>query len=224
MKMTALVKTVATMSLATAAFLRFVRPWYLRWGATDEDVARAIPLDERVPTPRLNSSMAVEVKATPAQIWPWLAQIGEPPRGGYYSYTFIERMVGLHVKNAGVILPEFQTLDVGEAVDKAGTMVVQAVEPEHYLVLGPPESVDYIKCVWTLAIYPVDQATSRLVARVRASWSYRRMLPQSTVLALPLYLLIEPGAFIMQRKMLLEIKRLAEGLAKQQAAARVAAA
>jgi len=30
------------------AYLRVVRPWQLRWGATDEEVARALAGDEQV--------------------------------------------------------------------------------------------------------------------------------------------------------------------------------
>ena len=32
------------------AFTAVVRPWYRRWGATDAETDRVMPLDERVPT------------------------------------------------------------------------------------------------------------------------------------------------------------------------------
>jgi hypothetical protein len=136
--------------------------------------------------------------------------MGDPPRAGYYSYTWIERLVGLKIENVDTILPQFQTLRVGEALNKGGTMRVLAVEPGHHLVLGPPDSVDTVQCTWAFGLYPVGEHATRLVTRCRARWSYRRMLNEMPLYALLPWLLIEPGAFIMERKMLLEIKERAE--------------
>jgi hypothetical protein len=190
--------------------LRKVRPWYLRWGATDAEVARHMPLDERVPAPRLCSTMAITLEAPPAEVWPWLAQMGDPPRAGYYSYTWIERLVGMQIENAGVILPHVQPLHVGDALDRNGTMVVQAVEPDRYLVLGPPDSIATVRCTWAFVLKPIAGDATRLVTRVRAAWKARRLLKEMSPLTWPLWLLLEPGAFIMQRKMLREIKQLVE--------------
>src|ERR1051326_307828 len=59
-----------------AVYLRFIRPWQVRWGATDEEVARAMPGDDVVKHPTLNATRAVTIQARPEQIWPWLVQIG----------------------------------------------------------------------------------------------------------------------------------------------------
>src|SRR5215204_3750129 len=126
MKTSAAAMTSLVMGVSTIAFAKLVRPWYLRWGATDAEVARPMPLDEHVPDPMLNSTMAITIEASPEEVWAWLAQMGDPPRAGYYSYTWIERLVGLRITNVGVVLPECQTVHVGQALDKGGTMVVQA--------------------------------------------------------------------------------------------------
>jgi hypothetical protein len=210
MKISAVLMTPLAVGASTVAFFTRVRPWYLRWGATDAEVARAMPLDEHVPDPMLNSTMAITIDAPPDKVWPWLAQMGDPPRAGYYSYTWIERLVGLQIENVDTILPQFQTLCVGEALDKGGTMRVLAVEPSHHLVLGPPDSVDTVQCTWAFSLYPVGEQAMRLVTRCRARWSYRRMLKEMPLYALLPWLLIEPGAFIMERKMLLKIKERAE--------------
>jgi hypothetical protein len=214
---TPLLKTTIAAGLGGLAFFKLVRPWYLRWGATDAEIERPMPLDERIPEPKLNSTMAITIDAPREEVWPWLVQIGDPPRAGYYSYTWIERMVGLRITNAGVVLPEFQTVHVGQALDKGGTMVVQAVEPGCHLVLGPPETVDFVKCTWAFGLYPIGDNVTRLVTRVRANWSYLQTIRETPPYGWPFWLGIEPGAFIMERKMLLEIKRLAEaGYAKAQ--------
>jgi hypothetical protein len=202
--------TAVAAGLGGLTYLEIVRPWYLRWGATEEEVNRPMPLDDRIPEPMLNSTMAITIYATPGEVWQWLVQMGDPPRARYYSYTWIERMVGLQIMNADVILPGFQTVHTGDVLDKGGTMVVQHVDPERYPVLGPPESVVVVKCTWAFGLYPVDERGTRLVTRVRAVWSYSQMLKEMSPLAWPLWLAIEPGAFVMERKMLREIKRNAE--------------
>lgn len=131
--------------LTYAGFFKVVRPWYLRWGATDEEIGRSMPLDDHVPDPRLSSTMAITVDAPPERIWPWLAQMGDAPRAGYYSYAWIERLLGMSIENSRRILPQYQHLQVGDALDRAGTMTVLAVDPNHHLVLGPPASVDELQ-------------------------------------------------------------------------------
>src|SRR5690606_2391086 len=90
------------------------RRWYHRWGATDAEIARPMPLDDRIAAPTIATTMGITINAPASEIWPWLVQMGDPPRAGYYSYTAIERMVGMHIENAGLILPEFQTVEVGQ--------------------------------------------------------------------------------------------------------------
>lgn len=197
-------------ALGVAAFTRVVRPWYLHWGATGEEFDRAMPLDDLVPDPDLRSTMAVTVNAPAEQIWPWIVQIGEPPRAGYYSYTLVERMVGLDVVNRDQILPQYQQLAPGDHVDKAGTMRVLAIDPGRYLVLGPPPDIQEVAAAWSIALYPIDERSTRLITRVRSRWSYCKMLAAMPVYTWPIWLFLEPGIFIMCRKMLLEIKRLAE--------------
>ena len=62
--------------VAVAGYLRLIRPWQLRWGATDAEVARSRPGDVDVPRPTFNATGAVTVAARPEQICPWLMQIG----------------------------------------------------------------------------------------------------------------------------------------------------
>jgi hypothetical protein len=211
MKMLRSVLVLAPVLVGMIVFFRVVRPWYLRWGATDEDLGRAMPLDDHVPRPRLNSTMAITVNAPPEHIWPWLTQIGEAPRAGYYSYEWIERVLGLDVENSRQVMPQYQHLEVGDALDHVGSMTVLAVEPNHHLVLGPP-TAEPVGASWAFGLYPIDDHSTRLVTRVHGHWSWLGMLRDNPPYTWPFYLLLEPGAFVMERKMLLEIKARAEGM------------
>ena len=79
----------AAAAAATGAYLRWVRPWELRWGATDEEVALQAPGDELVQGPHLVSTHVVTVHAPPERVWPWLVQIGRG-RAGWYSYDWLD--------------------------------------------------------------------------------------------------------------------------------------
>lgn len=61
-----------------------IRPWMLRWGATDEEARMPLPGDELVPNPAIESTRAVTIQAPLDAVWPWLAQTGQD-RGGFYS-------------------------------------------------------------------------------------------------------------------------------------------
>jgi hypothetical protein len=53
-----------------------IRPWLLRWGATDADVHRSLPGDDLVSHPKMETTHAITIRASAAQVWPWLVQIG----------------------------------------------------------------------------------------------------------------------------------------------------
>jgi hypothetical protein len=207
-----LAKAAAGVAIALATYTRFVRPWHLRWGATDEEVDRGMPLDGQVRQPTIVTNRAITIAARPEHVWPWLSQMGEAPRGGYYGYPWIERLLGMDVANADEVLTAFQRIEPGDVIDRTGYMTVKAVESGRFLVLGPPESLSEVASTWALGLYPQADGTTRLVSRVRArlprrlrGWLWRTLL--------------DPGQFVMERKMLLGIRRRAEALAAAEAAA-----
>jgi hypothetical protein len=61
----------------------------------------------------------------------------------------------------------------------------------------------------------VDEHSTRLVIRLRARLNVLGMLRALPPLVWPFWLLIEPGIFVMERKMMLGIKRHAERLATE---------
>ena len=87
----------------------------MRWGATDDEVNDTVPGDELVPAADLTATRAVTVRASADGVWPWLAQLGQG-RGGFYSYDFLENLVGCSIHSAERVVPEWQSIDVGDAV------------------------------------------------------------------------------------------------------------
>ena len=103
---------VAALAGAVGIYVVFYRPRQLRWGATDQEVARAMPGDEIVARPVFNATRAVTVNARPEEIWPWLVQIGFG-RAGWYSYDILDNL-GRH--SSEEILAEYQHLAPGDLI------------------------------------------------------------------------------------------------------------
>ena len=100
---------------AGAAYLLLARPRHLRWGATDEESSAPLPGDELIASPDLTATRAITVRAAVEEVWPWIAQLGQG-RGGFYSYDILENLVGCGIHSADRILPEWQTIQVGDEV------------------------------------------------------------------------------------------------------------
>jgi len=187
-------------------YLRFCRPWVLNWGATAEEAQRAMPGDEILPDASLQTTRAVTVRVPPNRIWPWLVQMGPRPRAGAYTYDWIERLLGIDIENTDRILPEYQHLDVGEFLalnEKGNGIVVRDVQRERFLVL----QWEPAKSTWVFGLYPKDNDTTRLVSR-------NRLRGSGPLFRLGMVAFMEPGSLIMERKMLLGIRRRAETLAR----------
>ena len=190
-----------------AAYFLVVRPWQLRWGATDEERGATLDGDDLIPTPDLMATRAITVHAVPSQVWPWIAQLGQG-RGGFYSYDALENLVGCHIHSADQIVPQWQTINVGDQVKlhpEVG-LDVAVVEPGRALVLRggvpmgtAPPPYDF---TWAFVLQEQPDGTTRLLVRERYAYT-QRWAP----------LLVEPVAvvsFVMSHKMLRGIRDRAE--------------
>lgn len=200
-------EAAATLTVAVLAGLVLVRPWHMRWGSTSSELRGEWPGDELVPKANYVVQHAVTIDAPPAAVWPWLAQLGQE-RGGFYSYAWLENLFGLGIRNADRIHPEWQAIEAGDSVyatppnwlglnRRLGWRVARA-EPERVLVLEQ----------WGAFILEPRGGATRLIVRTRGGGTDR---PIDLALAPLGFLLFEPAHFIMERRMLLELKWLAEG-------------
>jgi len=190
-----------------AAAYPLLRRWCLTWGATADEVSRAIPGDELLPRPDICSTRAVTIEAPPGAIWPWLVQMGSG-RGGAYTYDWIENLLGLDMHSANAILPQLQGLRAGDLLplgEKGPRMRAEVVDRERTLTFRSEDG----NWVWAFALYP-DAAGTRLVSRNRIA------VPDGSIVhRLADRLVMEPGSLVMERKMLLGIKLRAERLATE---------
>jgi len=83
-------------------FIFIVRPWYLRWGAADAEVQKALPGDDLVMKPDKQITRAITINAPASAIWPWLIQLSQQ-KGEFYSFAWFENLIGCDIHSANRI-------------------------------------------------------------------------------------------------------------------------
>jgi hypothetical protein len=189
---------------AIAALYQLVlrRP-VLTWGATEAEATSRLPGDELLECADGVATRAIGIDAPATAVWPWLAQMGPSPRGGAYTYDWIENLLGLDMHSVDRVLPEFQHPRVGDTIGfGSNRMRVERVEPGHVLASRSEDG----NWVWTFVLEERDGRT-RLISRNR----FRLPTLAARIGMLPM----EPGSLVMERKMLHGIKQRAERLARR---------
>jgi hypothetical protein len=196
----------ATAATAGSAFLyrKFLRQPILTWGATAEEASARLPGDELLEDADGIATRAITIDAPRSAVWPWIAQMGPSPRGGAYTYDWIENLLGLNMHSADRILPDYQQPQVGDGFGYgANKMSFKIVEPERVLATQSADG----NWVWTFVLAEHGGKT-RLISRNR----FRLPKLKDKIGMIPM----EPGSLMMERKMLYGIKQRAERLAAEQ--------
>ncbi|MDD8025964.1 MAG: SRPBCC family protein [Acidobacteriota bacterium] len=196
--------TLAGLVLAAAAYLLLLRPWHRTWGASESEAARPMPADGLVVDPDFEATRAVTIEAPPADVWPWLVQMGSG-RGGFYGFDIIARARGIQDgPSATRILPGFQSLKPGDTVPfgNGPGWPVTVVEPRTSLVFDIRRAD--LRLTWSWLLMPLPDGKSRLLLRLRG----RGVFASSGRAA---GFLLDPGEYVAVRRMLAGIKARAEG-------------
>src|SRR5260370_28927899 len=190
------VDTASAAAVAVLFYVSLIRPWQLRWGATDAEAEGQLPGDDLVPHPKHQDTHAITINAPLADVWPWLVQVGQT-RGGFYSYTWLENLVGCRMHNADRVVREWQNIKVGDEVwlhPKAPPLPVVVTEPGRAIVLGSAGDGQQAEArtspdagTWGFFLNKIDDTTTRLI--IRSRWERRPgLLPW-----LLIYLVLEPA-------------------------------
>lgn len=145
-------------------------------------------------------------------------QVGRD-RGGFYSYTWLENLIGADIHNVYRLLPRLEDRRPGDTVwmgpeERFGgqaRMIVARVERERAMVLVMPADVPRVwdegrarEGAWSFALDPVGPGTTRLVM-VSLGGTVPGLARRLADLAF-----WEPAHFVMERRMMRTLKRLAE--------------
>jgi len=186
--------------IVTAVVWRaFIYSWAYSWGATESEQTMPLPGDEFGEASIPQHTFGLTINAPADEVWKWLVQIGQG-RGGFYSYTFLENVLDAGaIRNTNEIRPEWQELKPGDTIRLARDesmiqLKVLRVDPARALVLT----------YWgAFVLEPAaDGRSCRLLIRSRAE--------AKPLLRFVLSFTLDPIHFLMQRRMMLGIKEMAE--------------
>jgi hypothetical protein len=164
-------------SAIAGAGLLAARRYYRNWGTTKEECDTALPGDELVSQPVVQTTEGIWIDAPASAVWPWLVQMGQD-RGGMYTYERLENLVGLQHRNADRIHPEWQHLAVGDVIrlvprgwmglrNGIALPVVALVEGESIVLRLQPPDVP-VDGVWSFHVVAHWEDRCRLLVRTRA--------------------------------------------------------
>ena len=132
-------------------------------GAQEAEVDARLPGDELLDDADVVATRAITIEAPPSAVWPWIAQMGPAPRGGAYTYDWIENLFGLHMHSADRVLSEFQHPTPGDTIGVGkNPMRIEEVEPERVFATRSANG----NWVWTFVLQDRDGQT-RLISRNR---------------------------------------------------------
>lgn len=160
----------------------------------------------------------MSIAAPPERVWPWVVRIGRG-RGGYYTYTWVENLLGADIHNLDHLDPALQDVAPGDRIWLTPERYVKGripgqywrvheVDPGRALVLVQEPPANPNRGAWTLVVQPDGRHGSRLVSRTNAE-------PPESVAERLLGRFWAAGNSVMVRGMLLGIKRRCEASVDQ---------
>ena len=195
-----LLALVLVLCVLAGFYAVFLRTYILEWGAGEGEVSAALPGDELAPY--ASSTRAITINAPREVVWKCLAQLGAD-RAGFYGYSFLEELMGLHGRESRDVPPEHLELRVGRVVPTSleksdhgpnWSFRVKAVDPPNSVVLEE----------WgAFVLRDLGDGRTRLILRTHG-WELPDIWHRAA------YFLFMPMHYIMERKMLMGIRDAAE--------------
>nr|WP_246324291.1 SRPBCC family protein [Petropleomorpha daqingensis] len=144
-------------------------------------VERAVdrPGDDVVPSADVVMDRAFTVPAPPAEVWPWLAQLGKG-RAGWYLPRSVERLVPPRRRASRSVDPRWQDLAVGDVIPDYGgpheTFAVTAIEPPRSLVYRSRRGRTDVS--WSISLAAEAGGCTRVHLRLRLAPVRHRWLAE----------------------------------------------
>ena len=196
---------MAFLAWMTASALLF--PINRSWGTVPAEWLMALPHDRSPRTAEFELLHGVTIDAPPATVWAWLVQLGQD-RAGFYSYDRLERSFGADVHNLTELRAEWQSRQVGDRVFATQPGYLGGVlgdRPGWKVLLAEPGEALVLENWGAFVLLPDGHGGTRFL--IRSTVSNADIPAWAAALNLGAFQLPH---FIMQRRMMLNIKSLAE--------------
>jgi hypothetical protein len=192
-----------------------IHPWFMNRGATLEERGMALPGDDITPDPRWQTTRAVTIDASGDVVWAWIIQHGQD-RAGFYSYDWLENLIGSNIHNHDSLHAEWQQREVGDSIPMAGVLGrvigdesklrVRIVDSKRALVSQAADGGS-----GAIVVVPISEARTRLLLRDRVGSASEQTGVGSWITDAYRWIGWDPMHYVMQHQMMLGIERRAEG-------------
>jgi hypothetical protein len=194
---------------AVGVYALVARPWFTNWGTTPQERTRALPGDDAWIGGVVTGTRGITIQAPPEKVWPWLIQIGQD-RAGFYSYAWLENLALADIHNTYEIRPEWQTRQAKDLVRGVRPGYLFGLPKKTFVpgwrvsFVAPGEALT-LRNWGTFALEPAGDGKTRFFVRSRSE-------PLPGLLGrLAGFWLLDPAHFVMEKTMMIRLKRLAEG-------------
>ncbi len=136
--------------------------------ASPAEIRAPRPGDDIVPDAAVVMDRAFDVPGPPAEVWPWLLQLGKR-RAGWYLPRGVERFVPRGRRGLRHIDERFTALQVGDVIPDWGgkheTFTVVDLQPPDHLVYRSRRARTDVS--WAICLRPADGSGTRVHLRLR---------------------------------------------------------
>jgi hypothetical protein len=198
--------------LLFVAAISLLFPVHRTWGSTRDELLMALPGDRPTRNPALEIQHAVTINAPPHEVWRWLVQLGQD-RAGFYTYDWLERVAGADIHNTFEVRPEWQQRAPRDFVPAAQRRYLRGLfgeQPGWTVSLVEPERAMVLKYWGAFVLLPTENRGTRFI--IRSPISNPRIPVWASALN---FVAFELPHFVMERRMMLTIKALAEAAPAQ---------
>lgn len=213
------------------AYHALVRPWHRRWGATDEEARHSLPGDDLLPEATDVVTRAVDVDAPAAVVWPLVVRMarsrfeGREPDADSGADRVIPKYRPGAEDEPVRLAPSDEIVSAdasaaGEPASPESAPAVVHLDGGQALVFPP--SGDAPARTRAFVVEETGAGTSRLLVRTRSvpERAGSDALPGPPVVRRALHRLVgEPAQFVAERRLLLDVERRAEEIAREETAA-----
>jgi hypothetical protein len=148
--------------------------------ATDAERSEVRPGDHIVAAADVVMDRAFTVPAQPADVWPWLEQLGKR-RGGWYLTRGVERVLPHSRRALRRIDPAFLGLAPGDSIPDYGgrdeTFEVALIDRPNVVVYTSQRG--RVSLTWSIVLRPTTVAETRVLLRLRMAPIRRVWLARS---------------------------------------------
>ena len=227
-----LISAAAAVATVPVGVFSYFWAYGMKANSPAERKERPLPGDEllREDDPKIRLQEEIEIDATPEEVWPVLAQLGQR-KGGFYALSWLERLCTFHIYNTFEKFDEWQKVEPGEFMfyhqSGIGSEIKEVVPGKHLTsvsdsreptkaqgggALLPPFGIDHFAWTWNFILEELPGGRTRFTARTDATWQpWDKPIPKW----LNIILLGSPSVF-MVRQMLEKVKQVAEGRQSEQ--------